>query len=44
MEFRQRDDQRNDINGEGRSEQWKLGRGTTRDMVVMERYDQRNGI
>jgi hypothetical protein len=44
MEFRQRDDQINRIYGEGRSEKWKLGRGTTREMVFMERDDQRNGI
>ncbi len=54
MEFRQRDDQRrifmemdnqrNGIYGEGRSEKKNLGRGTSREMVFMERDDQRYEI
>jgi hypothetical protein len=43
-EFRQRDDQRNGIYGEGRSEKGNLGRGTIREMEFMEGDDQRNGI
>jgi hypothetical protein len=39
-EFRQRDDQRNGIFGEGRSEKGNLGRGTPREMEFMERDDQ----
>jgi hypothetical protein len=43
MEYRQRDDQRNGNYGEGRPEKWDLDRGTTREMIFMERDDQRNG-
>jgi hypothetical protein len=44
MEFRQRDDQRNDVYGEGRSEKLYLKRGTIREMEFRQRDDQRNGI
>jgi hypothetical protein len=44
MVFRQRDDQSNGVFGEGRPEKWNLGRGTTREMEVRQRDDQRNKI